>query len=65
MISDEIVFESLKEVTNWGILTTDAALTVTSVNRWFETNCGRPAGQILGGKPPTGRCSSRRELLRC
>jgi PAS domain S-box-containing protein len=50
MISDEIVFESLKEVTNWGILTTDAALNVTSVNRWFETNCGRPAAEILGGK---------------
>ncbi len=41
---------SLQQVTNWGILTTDAHLTVTSVNGWFETNCGRTAGEIIGRK---------------
>ncbi|HEY3964579.1 MAG TPA: ATP-binding protein [Planctomycetaceae bacterium] len=47
---DAAAFNSLQQVTNWGILTTDANLAVTSVNDWFETNCGRAAGEIVGRK---------------
>jgi signal transduction histidine kinase/ActR/RegA family two-component response regulator len=48
MGNDATVLQSLQQITNWGILTTDADLTVTSANAWFVTNSGRPAGEIVG-----------------
>jgi PAS domain S-box-containing protein len=47
-VNDQIVLNSLQQITNWGILTTDAGLQVTGINAWFEANCGRPANEIVG-----------------
>jgi len=48
MTNDATVLQTLQQITNWGILTTDVDLTVTSANAWFQANTGRPADQIVG-----------------
>ncbi len=48
MATPELILEGLNQLTNWGILTTDADLTITSWNRWLETNSLRPAAEVVG-----------------
>jgi signal transduction histidine kinase/ActR/RegA family two-component response regulator len=48
MVNDQAVLDSLQQMINWGILTTDADLRVTGLNAWFETNCGRAKSEIVG-----------------
>ncbi len=48
MVSHEVMLQGLNQLTNWGILTTDAALTITTWNQWLEVNSGKPAGDLVG-----------------
>jgi two-component system, chemotaxis family, CheB/CheR fusion protein len=40
--------DELHTVGDWGILTTDAGLTITGWNHWLERQIGRPADAFLG-----------------
>ncbi len=48
MARNETVLLGLNQLTNWGILTTDATLIVTGWNQWLEINGERPAAEIVG-----------------
>ena len=48
MQNDASLLAALQQITNWGVLTTDNDLTVTTVNDWFEANSGRKAAEIVG-----------------
>src|SRR5579872_3979673 len=48
MVNDATILKALQQMTNWGVLTTDVELNVTSVNEWFEIATGRPAAEIVG-----------------
>ena len=48
MVRNETVLLGLNQLTDWGILTTDADLTITGWNRWLEINSGSPAADMIG-----------------
>ncbi len=48
MVRNETILLSLNQLTNWGILTTDADLNVTGWNGWLERSSGRPACDVVG-----------------
>jgi signal transduction histidine kinase/ActR/RegA family two-component response regulator len=48
MARNETVLLGLNQLTDWGILTTDASLNITGWNHWLEVNGKRPAREIVG-----------------
>jgi signal transduction histidine kinase/CheY-like chemotaxis protein len=46
-VNKELVRE-LDAVGDWGLVTTDLQLRVTSWNRWLERHSGRPAAEVVG-----------------
>ncbi|QEL20604.1 hybrid sensor histidine kinase/response regulator [Limnoglobus roseus] len=42
--------KELDAVGDWGLLTTDARLTITGWNRWLERHAGMAAGAVIGRK---------------
>ncbi|MBY0521931.1 MAG: response regulator [Gemmataceae bacterium] len=44
----EAILRGLHQVTDWGILTTDARMTITGWSRWLEINSGLRAEQVIG-----------------
>jgi signal transduction histidine kinase/CheY-like chemotaxis protein len=48
MVRNETVLLGLNQLTNWGILTTDAGLNITGWNQWLESNGGPSATEVVG-----------------
>ena len=48
MARNETVLLGLNQLTDWGILTTDASLNITGWNHWLEVNGQRPASEVVG-----------------
>src|ERR1700735_1524496 len=48
MAETATILLALNELSDWGILTTDADLNVRSWNAWLEKGSGRPAELVVG-----------------
>ena len=48
MTHDYTVLQTVQQLTNWGILITDAQLRVTACNAWLEARSGRQAQAVIG-----------------